>query len=93
MLADFETRILAQIDDRVEHGSDDELFAGGYLRGHLTLAVAELEEENDTSVEALYQRVEESIKKPLKLVNYLHLIKYWCSIHGNNCSIMYAINR
>lgn len=34
MLADFETRILAQIDDRVEHGSDDELFAGGYLRGH-----------------------------------------------------------
>jgi hypothetical protein len=24
----------------VDHASDDELFAGGYLRGHLTLAVA-----------------------------------------------------
>lgn len=62
MLADFETRILTKIDDMVEHASDDELFAGGYLRGHLTLAVAELEEENETSADALYQRVEESIQ-------------------------------
>lgn len=62
MLADFETRILTQIDDMVEHASDDELFAGGYLRGHLTLAVAELEEENETGADALYQRVEESIQ-------------------------------
>nr|WP_314265059.1 YfcL family protein [uncultured Moellerella sp.] len=66
MLVDFETRILAQIDDRVEHGSDDELFAGGYLRGHLTLAVAELEEEGESSAEALYLRVEESIQKAIK---------------------------
>jgi hypothetical protein len=27
----------------VDHASDDELFASGYLRSHLTLAVAELE--------------------------------------------------
>ncbi len=43
MIAEFESRILALIDDMVEHASDDELFASGYLRGHLTLAVAELE--------------------------------------------------
>lgn len=66
MLADFETRILTKIDDMVEHASDDELFAGGYLRGHLTLAVAELEQENETSVDALYQRVEESIQQAIK---------------------------
>ncbi|EKT63833.1 YfcL family protein [Providencia burhodogranariea] len=66
MLADFETRILTKIDDMVEHASDDELFAGGYLRGHLTLAVAELEEENETSADALYQRVEESIQQAIK---------------------------
>lgn len=53
MLADYETRILAQIDDMVEHATDDELFAGGYLQGHLTLAVAELEQSGDHSVEAL----------------------------------------
>lgn len=66
MLADFETRILTKIDDMVEHASDDELFAGGYLRGHLTLAVAELEEENESSVDALYQRVEMSIQNAIK---------------------------
>ncbi|UBX49094.1 YfcL family protein [Providencia alcalifaciens] len=66
MLADFETRILTRIDDMVEHASDDELFAGGYLRGHLTLAVAELQEENETSVDALYQRVELSIQNAIK---------------------------
>ncbi len=43
MIAEFESRILALIDNMVDHASDDELFAGGYLRGHLTLAVAELE--------------------------------------------------
>ncbi|MBO1916264.1 YfcL family protein [Providencia rettgeri] len=62
MLADLETRILTKIDDMVEHASDDELFAG-----HLTLlAVAELEEENETSSEALYQRVEVSIQNAIK---------------------------
>lgn len=66
MLADFETRILTKIDDMVEHATDDELFAGGYLRGHLTLAVAELEEEQESSADALYQRVEESIQKAIK---------------------------
>ncbi|MDC9596609.1 YfcL family protein [Xenorhabdus anantnagensis] len=66
MLAEFETRILAQIDNMVEHASDDELFAGGYLRGHLTLAVAELEQEGANTVEQLHQRVEESVHKAIK---------------------------
>ncbi|EPL8094889.1 YfcL family protein [Morganella morganii] len=65
MLADYETRILAQIDDMVEHATDDELFAGGYLQGHLTLAVAELEQSGDHSVEALHNRVEESIRQAI----------------------------
>ncbi|WP_340621147.1 YfcL family protein [Xenorhabdus siamensis] len=67
MLAEFETRILAYIDDMVEYASDDELFAGGYLRGHLTLAVAELEQEGANTIEQLHQRVEESIHKAIKV--------------------------
>ena len=59
MIAEFEARILALIDDMVEHASDDELFAGGYLRGHLTLAVAEAEEQGEHTAEALKARVEE----------------------------------
>lgn len=66
MIAECEARILALIDDMVEHASDDELFAGGYLRGHLTLAVAEAEEQGDTTVQALYQRVCDSVEQAIK---------------------------
>ncbi|HGM5490238.1 TPA: YfcL family protein [Serratia fonticola] len=66
MIAEFEARILALIDDMVEHASDDELFAGGYLRGHLTLAVAESEENDEHSAEQLKVRVESSLDKAIK---------------------------
>ncbi|QZN94472.1 YfcL family protein [Symbiopectobacterium purcellii] len=66
MIAECEARILALIDDMLEHASDDELFAGGYLRGHLTLAVAEAEEQGDTTVQALYQRVCDSVQQAIK---------------------------
>lgn len=66
MIADFETRILALIDDMVEHASDDELFAGGYLRGHLTLAVAELEADGEHTPVALKDAVQHSLDKAIK---------------------------
>lgn len=66
MLAELEMRILTQIDNNVDDASQDELFAGGYLRGHLTLAIAELEAENENSIEALSDRVEQSIDKAIK---------------------------
>ncbi|MDR5612477.1 MAG: YfcL family protein [Arsenophonus sp.] len=66
MLAELETRILTQIDNNVDDASQDELFAGGYLRGHLTLAIAELETENKNNIEALFERVEASIDKAIK---------------------------
>lgn len=65
MIADFEARILAQIDEMVEHASDDELFAGGYLRGHLTLAVAETEQHGKHTLEALHSRVQESLERAI----------------------------
>ncbi|PWC15936.1 YfcL family protein [Brenneria corticis] len=66
MIAEFEARILALIDDMVEHASDDELFAGGYLRGHLTVSVAEAEENGEHTLEALHARVSDSIDKAIK---------------------------
>lgn len=66
MIAEFETRILALIDDMVEHASDDELFAGGYLRGHLTVSVAEVEEHGEHTLEALHMRVSHSINNAIK---------------------------
>ena len=66
MIAEFEARILALIDDMVEHASDDELFASGYLRGHLTLAVADLEHGEDHSPEALNTAVSGSLEKAIQ---------------------------
>ncbi|QCR35445.1 YfcL family protein [Nissabacter sp. SGAir0207] len=65
MIAEFEARILALIDDMVDRASDDELFAGGYLRGHLTLAVAEAEENGEHTPQALKLRVEQSLNKAI----------------------------
>lgn len=66
MIAEFETRILALIDGMVEVASDDELFASGYLRGHLTLAVAELEHGDDRSPQALHEAVSGSLEKAIQ---------------------------
>ncbi|UDJ83993.1 YfcL family protein [Kosakonia oryzae] len=66
MIAEFESRILALIDNMVDHASDDELFAGGYLRGHLTLAVAELEGDDNHSPENLYQKVTSSVETAIQ---------------------------
>ena len=66
MLSEYETYLLDKIDSRVEHATEDELFAGGYLQGHITLAIAELEQENNTQLSALKSRVEESIQKAIK---------------------------
>lgn len=66
MIAEFESRILALIDNMVESASDDELFAGGYLRGHLTLAVADLESGDDHSQEAVYSKVSTSLETAIQ---------------------------
>lgn len=68
MIAEFETRILTLIDDMVESASDDELFASGYLRGHLTVAVAvaEAEENGEHTAEALKIRVQDGLDKAIR---------------------------
>ncbi|WP_347254411.1 YfcL family protein [Leminorella grimontii] len=61
MISQFEQRILALIDENVEHASDDELFAGGYLRGHVTLAAAQAEAQGEDSLEAYSELIEQSL--------------------------------
>ncbi|MDP1265267.1 YfcL family protein, partial [Klebsiella pneumoniae] len=48
--------MLALIYNMVDHAIDDELFSGGYLRGHLTLALADLEVEGEHSADAVHSR-------------------------------------
>ncbi|MEZ7208499.1 YfcL family protein [Pseudoalteromonas sp. DY56-GL79] len=51
-------------DELVDRASDDELFAGGYLRGHFDLAVGYAQvEEADLSIDELKAKVESSLVK------------------------------
>ncbi len=61
-ILEFERLLLAQIDDLVAEGSDDELFASGYLRGHISLAVANCEIQGRT----LLRDVEMSVLRGLQ---------------------------
>lgn len=53
--------MLALIDDGITHASDDELFAGGYLRGHISLAAASCEDDGVTELAELKTRIETSL--------------------------------
>ncbi|MFY8273144.1 YfcL family protein [Pseudoalteromonas sp. SSDWG2] len=51
-------------DDLVEHADDDQLFAGGYLRGHFDLAVGYAQVEGlALSAQQLNEKIEESLVK------------------------------
>ncbi len=63
MIIEYEEKLLELIDTRIESASDDELFAGGYLRGHISLSAAACEEENIEEVETFYQRINTSLEQ------------------------------
>ncbi|GMM88396.1 YfcL family protein [Vibrio fortis] len=62
MIIEFEEKLLEVIDARIENASDDELFAGGYLRGHISLSVAACEEEGIEDIAEVKVRIEKSLE-------------------------------
>jgi hypothetical protein len=65
---DFISRCAAFFDQAVATASDDELFAQGYLRGHVDLAVGRLQlDEQPFSVAQIEQAVAESLQSAIAL--------------------------
>ncbi|MDN3631421.1 YfcL family protein [Vibrio lentus] len=62
MIIEFEEKLLEVIDARIENASDDELFAGGYLRGHISLSVASCEEDGIEDLAEVKLRIEKSLE-------------------------------
>ena len=62
MIQEYEEKILHLIDAMVETATDDELFASGYLRGHISLAAADCEQEGIEDLDTLKVRVDVSLK-------------------------------
>ncbi|WP_070962830.1 YfcL family protein [Vibrio sonorensis] len=63
MIIEFEEKLLELIDARIESASDDELFAGGYLRGHISLSAASCEEEGVDDIDDFKRRIEASLEE------------------------------
>lgn len=61
MIQQYEETLLTLIDQMVETASDDELFAGGYLRGHISLSAASCELEGISSVADMNKVVDKSL--------------------------------
>lgn len=62
---DFEHKLLGLIDAMVATASEDELFAGSYLRGHISLAVARAELEGKTLVRDVKSYVLRSLNEAI----------------------------
>lgn len=63
-------------DQAVINGTDDELFASGYLRGHVDLVVAQLELSAQAQVSAVMPAVIASVeaaRHELSPADYLHI--------------------
>ncbi|ATL99682.1 hypothetical protein A9R10_04965 [Aeromonas piscicola] len=62
---DFEHKLLGLIDSMVATATEDELFAGGYLRGHISLAVARAELEGKNLVRDVKSYVLRSLNEAI----------------------------
>ncbi|MCK7458160.1 YfcL family protein [Idiomarina aminovorans] len=56
-------RLETVFDDAVVSGTDDELFACGYLRGHFDLVVAQLEMSGNTQPENIMPALRDAVHK------------------------------
>ncbi len=63
MIVEHEEKWLEWIDSSVATASDDELFAGGYLRGHISLSAAACEQEGIEDIALFKEKVESSLKQ------------------------------
>ncbi|WP_087020377.1 YfcL family protein [Thaumasiovibrio subtropicus] len=79
----FEESVLAKIDQQVASASDDQLFAGGYLIGHVSLSAAQCMEEGTDDVKALINMVSDSLrhaKSELSPSDYEIVLGLWQSL-------------
>lgn len=58
---EFVNKAEAKLDAVVEHGSDQELFVAGYLHGHFSLVVSQVEQSQSRSIDNLDQIMRESL--------------------------------
>ncbi|WP_297481034.1 YfcL family protein [uncultured Photobacterium sp.] len=87
MIHDYEHKLLQLIDDNIDTATDDELFAGGYLRGHISLAAADCEMLNITDLHLMEDKIKINInnaKSELSPQDYLLVCNFMNDIFNKN---------
>ncbi|WP_305810636.1 YfcL family protein [Photobacterium leiognathi] len=82
MILDYEQKLLGYLDSLIDSADDDELFAAGYLSGHITLSISYCEEHNMVTTDAVNERVYWSLveaKKELTPRDHELVIELWNS--------------
>lgn len=83
MIVEYEEKWLEWIDSSVETASDDELFAGGYLRGHISLSAAACEQEGIKDIVLFKEKVDSSLetaKSELSPADRIIVNELWLSL-------------
>ncbi|HIF9366976.1 TPA: YfcL family protein [Photobacterium damselae] len=78
-IQEFEEKLLQYIDDSIDTATDDELFAGGYLRGHISLAAAECEASGINDLEVMKAKIIADIDKAISELSpqdYMYVQEY-----------------
>ncbi len=78
-IQEFEEKLLQYIDDSIDTATDDELFAGGYLRGHISLAAAECVASGINDTEVMKAKIIADIDKArseLSPQDYMYVQEY-----------------
>ncbi|WP_318454068.1 YfcL family protein [Photobacterium leiognathi] len=66
MILDYEQKLLGYLDSLIDSADDDELFAAGYLSGHITLSISYCEEHSMATTDDVNERVYSSLVEAQK---------------------------
>ncbi len=62
MIEKYESKIQHWLESQVESASDDQLFAAGYLQGHVAVVLSELESQTDQSLTQLDSLMNQALR-------------------------------
>lgn len=84
MLEQYEQALDEWIATKVAGGDDDQLFASGYLQGHVAVVLSELEQESVQDLQALEAKMQvclETAKLELEPADHALVVNAWTELH------------
>jgi len=96
MLEQYEEALEQWIESVVSHGDDDALFACGYLQGHVAVVLSQLEDEGESTLEALLEKMTDCLAlarqecQELNDADFALVEAAWTQLHGKIVSHLAA---